>query len=194
MIEKHINIISSLDDLINQKKTIVKLERKIVFSDSDLDILKKINNNIVNKYIDLLKNTTDQETKQDLLDYLKTNKITLAKLTDKQSDWQIAIIKVESESSVDYYFNKSMDLSYGQQSENPRLKRTALLNAFLNYDLKNKVLKSTDLVWINNLLCGQDIDGYNGFYGQPITDIGFYDTRLPNKKTQDTTNDLDLYD
>lgn len=191
-INKHINIIAGLQDLMNQQKTIVKLERKIVFSNSDIDIFKKIDNDILNQYINLLSNTDDNESKNQLLDFLQDNKITLAKITDNKSDWQIAIIKIESDNKINYLINKNLDLSYGQQSENPRLKRSALLNAFINYDFKTKKLQSNEIVFINDIIAGADeYNNIDFFNGNDIKDSGFFDTRDNTKqKTIDKSNDL----
>lgn len=191
-ISKHINIIAGLQDLMNQQKTIVKLERKIIFSDSDIDIFKNIDNDILNQYIDLLSNTSDSESKNKLLDFLQDNKITLAKITDNKSDWQIAIIKIESDNKINYLINKNLDLSYGQQSENPRLKRSALLNAFINYDFKTKKLLNNDIVFINDIIAsGYESNNIDFFNGNDIKDAGFFDTRDNTKqKTIDKSNDL----
>lgn len=191
-INKHINIIAGLQDLMNQQKTIVKLERKIIFSDSDIDIFKNIENDILNQYIDLLSNTSDSESKDKLLDFLQDNKITLAKITDNKSDWQIAIIKIESDNQIKYLINKNLDLSYGQQSENPRLKRSALLNAFINYDFKTKKLLNNEIVFINDIITDCiESDNIDFFNGNDIKDSGFFDTRDNTKtKTIDKSNDL----
>lgn len=198
MVDKHINIIASLDDLLNQKKQIVKLERKIVFSDDDLKILKSVNDDIINQYIDLLNQSTDDESKNNLLDFLKDNKITLLKITDSNSDYQIAIIKVETDDNHQFYINKNLDLSFGQQSENPRLKRSALINTFLNYNITTKKLYSSDLLFVQNILLNKDskiedkLRGCLFFVGAKISDEGFFDNRQPNKKTTDKSNDLDI--
>lgn len=191
-INKHINIIAGLQDLMNQQKTIVKLERKIVFSNSDIDIFKNIDNDILNQYINLLSNTDDNESKNQLLDFLQDNKITLAKITDNKSDWQIAVIKIESDNQIKYLINKNLDLSYGQQSENPRLKRSALLNAFINYDFKTKKLQSNEIVFINDIIAGADeYNNIDFFNGNEIKDSGFFDARDNTKqKTIDKSNDL----
>lgn len=191
-INKHINIIAGLQDLMNQQKTIVKLERKIVFSDSDIDIFKNIDNDILNQYIDLLSDTSDNESKSQLLDFLQDNKITVAKITDNKSDWQIAVIKIESDNQIKYFINKNLDLSYGQQSENPRLKRSALLNAFINYDFKTKKLQSNDIIFINDIITsGYESNNVAFFDGKDIKDCGFFDTRDNTKvKTIDKSNDL----
>lgn len=192
MVEKHINIMSSLSDLLSQKKQIVKLERKIIFSDDDLKILKSVDDDIINKYIDLLNNTTDDESKNNLLSFLQNNLITLLKITDSNSDFQIAIIKVESDDNHHFYINKNLDLSFGQQSENPRLKRSALMNAFLNYNITTKKLYSSDLIFIQDLILGYESDNCQFFKGAQISDSGFFDNRQPKTKTIDKSNDLDI--
>ena len=192
MVEKHINIVASLSDLMNQKKQIVKLERKIVFSDDDLKILKSVDDDIINQYIDLLNQSVDDESKNNLLSFLKDNKITLLKITDSNSDYQIAIIKVESDSGHVFYINKNLDLSFGQQSENPRLKRSALMNTFLNYNISTKKLYSSDLIFIQDIILGYGSDNCQFFKGAQISDSGFFDNRQPKTKTIDKSNDLDI--
>lgn len=191
-IQKSINILSSLSDLLKQQKTAVKLERKIVFSDSDINIFKTIDNNVINDYIRALENTTDLETKNNLIDFLNQNKITTAKITDSNGDFQIAIIKIESENETRFFVNKNLDLSYGQQSENPRLKRSALLNAFINYDFKTKKLISNEIMFINDIITGEsEYNNVEFFNGESISDSGFFDTRDKTKtKTADKSNDL----
>lgn len=188
MINTTINIIADLKDLLQQQKTAVKLEKKIVFSDSDIALFKDINNDILNQYIDIL----NQNDSTMLIDFVKSNNIILAKITDKNADWQTAVIQVNNT----YYINQNLDLSYGQQSENPRLKRSALLNTFLNYDLSSKKLKSLQPVYIQDLILSKqnnnidfDIDFFNG---ESISDVGFYDTRQPSKKAVDSSNDLPI--
>lgn len=192
MVEKHINIVATPSDLMNQKKQIVKLERKIVFSDDDLKILKSIDDDIINQYIDLLNQSTDDESKNNLLSYLKDNKITLLKITDSNADFQIAIVKVESDNNHIFYINKNLDLSFGQQSENPRLKRSALMNTFLNYNISTKKLYSSDLIFIQDLILGYESDNCQFFKGAQISDSGFFDNRPQKTKTTDKSNDLDI--
>lgn len=188
MINTTLNIIADLKDLLQQQKTAVKLEKKIVFSDSDIALFNDIENDTLKQYIDIL----NQNDSNALIDFVKSNNIIIAKITDKDADWQSAIIQINDT----YYINKNLDLSYGQQSENPRLKRSALLNTFLNYDLSSKKLKSLQPVYIQDLILSKqnnnidfDIDFFNG---KSISDVGFYDTRQPSKKAVDSSNDLPI--
>lgn len=180
-------VLSPLCELKKQEREIVRLDKKIIFNDNDLAILKKVNDSTIQDYIKII----ESKDKDSILDFVKKNNIILAKLQDCDSNWQIAIIKVNN----DFYLNQNLDCSYGQQSENPRLTRQGLLNSFINFDLQNESLNFDKIIWIQNEILNktQNLEKFNG---NKIQDRGFYDNpkqKESKSKDQDFDNDLSIF-
>lgn len=178
-------VLSPLAELKNQAREIVRLEKKIIFSDSDLEILYKLNDKTASDYLDIIKSGD----KNNILAFVKSNNIILAKLQDAESAWRVAVVKINDS----FYLNANLDASYGQQSENPRLTRQGLLNAFLNFDLQTEKLNHAGIIWIQDEILNKT-DNLERFEGDIISNRGFYDNPIKSdKKTADNNNNLSVW-
>lgn len=184
-------VISPVVELKKQDREIVRLERKIFFSDSDLQLLesanKQLNCPVIAGYLDSIKT----KEKNNILDYLSKHNIILCKLQDSNSDWQVAIIQADN----NYYLNNNLDGSYGQQSENPRLTRQGLLNCFINFNLQTEQLNNNNIIWIQSEILEQT-DNLERFDGMPIMDRGFYDNPTKSEKSNsksDYSNNIAIF-
>ena len=223
--------ITTPDNLVGQDA--IKVEQPLFWS---VDKLKKLQLDRIDffaDYIDIITQAVDADADDadaqknqiatDARNYLQSNRAITLSIKDKDSNYQVAIIKLcryydniadcdadcdciakikdsDAGYGIKYYYNRNLDKSYGVQAEVPRIKISAMINVFINYQLFRGCdafgkLSGGDIRYINQIIdaIATDADAVATFAGGDIINRGYYDSPdlFGRKKSADTTDATD---